>query len=381
MAVFETSGFIDAHSHLRASSLSSQGIGQCDNLEEALIRFSAMTAVDPYDEAFVACSELILGGITGVQFMFHVFGDKEQYQRQLDEVLRGVSDSGIRALAILGVTDVAEYLPTSFSGKSPLPEWTKPARGLGGSELGEIYQWAKSRYPSIEFGIGPVGPQWCTDGLMEELGELASEGMRIHSHLLESPRQRHWGSENPLDRLDRFGLLGPKTSLAHCVWCNEHELKTLAEKGAQPVTCPGSNKILGAGKADLESWSASGVKFGFGLDSSAEEIRPFEIAQLAMDRAAALEALTSGGHACTDLETHLDTVTWADEGLTSCLEVWIDGREVVSAGVLKDAERYRASKERILQTLSEDHAKREGRIAELNRAMPDYQRVLDSCLG
>ncbi|MGA1532512.1 MAG: hypothetical protein ACO33E_05720, partial [Aquiluna sp.] len=118
MAVFETSGFIDAHSHLRASSLSSQGIGQCENLEEALVRFSAMTVVEPYDEALVACSELILGGVTGVQFMFHVFGDRERYQSQLEEVLRGVSDSGIRALAILGVTDEAEYLPTSFSGQS-----------------------------------------------------------------------------------------------------------------------------------------------------------------------------------------------------------------------------------------------------------------------
>jgi len=381
MVVFETSGFIDSHSHLRASSLSSQGIGQCENLEEALIRFSAMTAVDPYDEALVACSELILGGVTGVQFMFHVFGDKEQYQRQLAEVLRGVYDSGIRALAILGVTDQAEYLPTSFSGQSPLPKWTEPARGLSGTELGEIYEWAKSHYPSLEFGIGPVGPQWCSDGLMEELGELAAEGMRIHSHLLESPRQRKWESENPLDRLDRFGLLGPKTSLAHCVWCNDQELNTLVEKGAQSVTCPGSNRILGAGKANIEAWSESGVQFGFGLDSSAEEILPIEIAELAMDRDSALEALTSGGRSCTDLETHLDTVTWADEELTRCLEVWIDGKEMVSEGALKDAEKYQAAKERISHTLFEDRANREGRIAELNKAMPNYQRELDSCLG
>lgn len=381
MAVFETIGFIDAHSHLRASSLSSQGIGQCENLEEALIRFSAMTAVDPYDEAMVACSDLILGGITGVQFMFHVFGDMEHYQRQLAEVLRGVSDSGIRALAILGVTDQAEYLPTSFSGQSPLPKWTEPARGLTGKELGDVYEWAKSKYPNLQFGIGPVGPQWCSDRLMGELGEIAQQGMRIHSHLLESPRQRRWESENPLDRLDRFGLLGPKTSLAHCVWCNDQELGTLADRGAQSVTCPGSNKILGAGKANLGAWRESGVQFGFGLDSSAEEILPFEIAQIAMDRDSAVEVLTSGGQSCTDLETHLDSVTWADEGLSNCLEVWIDGREMVSDGALKDAKKYEAAKDRISQALFEDRANREARISELNEAMPIYQRELDVCLG
>ncbi|MGA0414007.1 MAG: amidohydrolase family protein, partial [Aquiluna sp.] len=195
------------------------------------------------------------------------------------------------------------------------------------------------------------------------------------------PRQRKWESENPLDRLDRFGLLGPKTSLAHCVWCNDQELNTLAEKGAQSVTCPGSNRILGAGKANIEAWSESGVQFGFGLDSSAEEILPIEIAELAMDRDSALEALTSGGRSCTDLETHLDTVTWADEELTRCLEVWIDGKEMVSEGALKDAEKYQAAKERISHTLFEDRANREGRIAELDRAMPNYQRELDSCLG
>lgn len=381
MAVIETSGFIDSHSHLRGSSLSSQGVNQCENLEEALLRFAAMTGADSYDDAFVACNELLLGGVTGVQFMFHVFGDMDHYQSELSKTLRAISDSGIRALVILGITDQAEYLPTSFEGKSPLPDWVQAKRGLSSKQLGEIYQLANTSHPNINFGLGPVGPQWCSDQLLQDLGELATAGMRIHSHLLESTRQRNWCGENPLDRLVRFGLLGPKTSLAHCVWCNEQELGILAEHGAQLVTCPGSNQILGAGTANLAGWEQAGVDFGFGLDSSAEHVEPFKIASSFMSRDLALNALTQGGIRCTELATDQDRVVWEDNRYENCLSVSVAEVELVAGGVLRSAESHEAAKQRMAQALIKDRQDRQVRISELDEIMPLYQRELDSFLA
>lgn len=82
-----TSGFVDAHSHLRSTSLESQGVVPCANLEEALLRFTAMTGVNAFDDAFVASADLVKAGVTGVQVFFHTFAGKDEYLATLAEVL------------------------------------------------------------------------------------------------------------------------------------------------------------------------------------------------------------------------------------------------------------------------------------------------------
>ena len=45
----------------------------------------------------------------------------------------------------------------------------------------------------VNVQLGPIGPQWCSDQLLGEIANLSAEtGLRIHMHLLESPRQRLW---------------------------------------------------------------------------------------------------------------------------------------------------------------------------------------------
>ena len=377
MSEQQTPGFVDAHSHLRATTLSSQGILGCQNLEEALLRFTAMTAVDPTDDALVACSDLISAGVTGVQVMFHTFGTKDFYLQTLDAVLTGISKSGLRALVILGVTDSAEFLPAVATSTDALPSWLPPKSRITTTELAEVYDWATTRYPELNFGIGPVGAQWCSDAMLRELGELAQQGMRVHSHLLESPRQRNWVGENPIDRLERNALLGPKTSLAHGVWCDREDLSRIAAAGAQLVTCPGSNSALRAGTADLDAWQSAGVRFGFGLDSSAEEIKPLAIAASAMDSLTAVSTLTHGGQACTDLNTDLDQVVWENIDLGICRSVRVAGRELYSAGILHNQSEVDQARARIHERMLEDADSRAERHLQLDRLMPSYQKELD----
>lgn len=377
MSEQQTPGFVDAHSHLRATSLSSQGILGCENLEEALLRFTAMSAVDPKDDALVACSDLIAAGITGVQVMFHTFGDKENYLQTLDAVLSGISQSGIRALVILGTTDSAEFLPAAATSTELLPSWLPPKVRITTDELADVLDWTVEKYPELNFGIGPVGAQWCSDAMLRELGELAQQGVRIHSHLLESPRQRSWAGENPLDRLERNGLLGPKTSLAHGVWCDREDLSRIAAAGAQLVTCPGSNSALRAGTADLNAWQRAGVRFGFGLDSSAEEIKPLAIAASAMDTLIAVSTLTHGGQACTDLETNLDQVVWENIDLGICRTVTVAGRELFAGGKLHNQSQVDQARERIQERMEEDANARAQRHKQLDLLMPRYQEELD----
>ena len=371
-----TTGFVDAHSHLRATSLESQGVVPCANLEEALLRFTAMSSVDPVDDAFVATSELVRAGVTGVQVFFHAFAHKEEYLAALSDVIKGIEKSGIRALVILGITDQAEFTPTELEDAGLLPPWLPPAANLTAAEYAEVFEEAKKLFPGTRFGLGPIAGQWCSDKLLAQISELNDSNTRIHSHLLESPRQRNWVGENPLVRLDRFGLIGPKTSLAHGVWCEDEDLALIKDKSAQLVTCPGSNQILRAGKANLDNWQRHGVEFGFGLDSAAAEILPLRIAESAMSEELAERTLTIGGMACTDIDVSEDRVTWQDFAAGICHEVVVGGKVLVSAGKLSYQVEFDQAKQRIQERMEEDSANRAQRQKLLTEIMPAFQKAL-----
>lgn len=381
IANLTTTGLIDAHSHLRATSLASQGVSAAGGLEEALLRFTGMSSVDPRDDAFVACSELLLAGFTGVQAMFHTFLEAERYLETLRQVATGVRDSGIRAVIILGVTDRNEFLPAGVSDGLLLPSWLPPEANCAAEDLEWVLSRASEEFPEISFGIGPVGAQWCSDGSLEILGALASRGLRVHSHLLESRFQRRWLDEEPIARLQRHGLLGELTSLAHGVWCEEADLKAIAQSGAQLVFCPGSNAVLRAGTANPGEWLSNGVRFGFGLDSSTSATEAIRAANSVVDNFPALEVLTAGGAAATGLACHEDSVSWHDFAQGQVVDVIVRGKTLVAGGRLVEQTNLEAAKERIAEAMLRDKANRDARIATLDGLMPRYLAAIESCCG
>ena len=51
----------------------------------------------------------------------------------------------------------------------------------------------------------------------------------------------------PAHYLDRTGMLGPRTLLAHCVWLDQSEIELIVERGATMVTNPVANQKLAVG--------------------------------------------------------------------------------------------------------------------------------------
>jgi 5-methylthioadenosine/S-adenosylhomocysteine deaminase len=125
----------------------------------------------------------------------------------------------------------------------------------------------------VDVQYGPVGPQWCSNALLEAIAEASAlSGRRIHMHLLESPRQRLW-----LDRrfpqgvvryLDEIGFLSPRLAVAHGVQLREDELELLAERGVRVVSNPSANLRLRSGVAPLSAMARRGVEFAIGLDGA-----------------------------------------------------------------------------------------------------------------
>lgn len=183
------------------------------------------------------------------------------------EVARAVRDAGLRA--VVGPTVLT--LPGGSGTGS-------------GQELGEELDRIGSLDPRIRASVAPHSIYTVSSGRLEELAELAREkDLPVQIHLSETAREvEDCIEENglrPAFYLDRLGLLGPATLLAHGVWLDREELDLIAERGATVVTNPVANQKLTVGRTF--PWSEArdaGVPVGLGTDGpgSNDSLDPLE---------------------------------------------------------------------------------------------------------
>lgn len=86
------------------------------------------------------------------------------------------------------------------------------------------------------------------EGIEDLEDSLAKSGMRV------------------VERLDKFGILGPKTIAAHCVHIDDHEIELLRASQTQVAHNPESNMGNAVGVSPILKMIAQGVKVGLGTD-------------------------------------------------------------------------------------------------------------------
>jgi len=74
---------------------------------------------------------------------------------------------------------------------------------------------------------------------------------------------------DPVEYLDRLGVLGPSLLAVHGVQLSRSALDRLVSRGASLVTCPRSNRHVGVGDPPVSRFYASGVAVAIGTDSLA----------------------------------------------------------------------------------------------------------------
>jgi len=122
---------------------------------------------------------------------------------------------------------------------------------------------------NVKVILGINSPQRADDELLETASELSCKfNLSIHCHLLETRWQKLSADNNisPLFKLDKFELLGEKTSLAHCVWMNKDELDLIAKRKAMVVSNPTSNAFLGSGIFPLKQYLKRNISIALGSD-------------------------------------------------------------------------------------------------------------------
>jgi guanine deaminase len=119
--------------------------------------------------------------------------------------------------------------------------------------------------PRLSLLVGPSTADRCTIPLLEGLAAFAQEfGLGIHSHLLESRLQR--AGIDPVEVLQKTGLLTSHTGLAHGVHLLPRDVQRIADSGASVIHNPQSNLALGSGRCKAAELKRAGINVGLGTD-------------------------------------------------------------------------------------------------------------------
>src|SRR3954451_2769671 len=149
---------------------------------------------------------------------------------------RAVEDAGIRATVSAPLFDMGDA-----AGADGIPAMA--TRSL--EEIGEPRAL-------VTPALGPHAIYTVSEEALRWISEASADReMPVNIHLSETEDEVvRCVSEHgvrPAEYLDRLGLLGPRTLLAHGVWLDESELALIAERGTTIVTNPLANLKLAVG--------------------------------------------------------------------------------------------------------------------------------------
>ncbi|MCA2981677.1 MAG: 5'-deoxyadenosine deaminase [Myxococcaceae bacterium] len=249
------------HSHLHACQTlcrnHADGLELLDWLRERIWPFEAShDAESMRASADLTFLELITSGATACLDMGSV--------RHYGAVFESARDAGLRLVGGKCMMDAGQGVP------SGLRETTEASLA---ESLALLERWHGAEGGRLTYAFAPRFVLSCTETLMRRVGALARErGVRVHTHASENPTECDLVRERTgLDNVAYFhalGLLGPHTTLAHCVWVTAEEQKLLRQTGTCVCHCPSANFKLASGVAKVPELVEQGITVGLGADGA-----------------------------------------------------------------------------------------------------------------
>ena len=167
-----------------------------------------------------------------------------------------------------GITGYVGKVNMDRNGGKDLQETTEES-------MAETLRWLEESqdFAHIRPILTPRFTPSCTDALMAFLGRLAAErDLPVQSHLSENTAELalvaslHPDCPQYWETYAKFGLWGPKTAMAHCVWSDARERQAMKEAGVTVVHCADSNQNICSGVAPVRVMLDEGLKVALGSD-------------------------------------------------------------------------------------------------------------------
>jgi putative selenium metabolism protein SsnA len=174
----------------------------------------------------------------------------------LDVIEEAVAESGVRAVLCYEVSD------------RDGPKAAQAGIRENVRFLKKTYQGGK--HPThIGASFGLHASLTLSDGTLDEAKSNNPQG-GFHIHAAEGEEDQSDSLQKSglrvVNRLEKHGILGPASILAHCVHVNEDEIRILAATQSWITHQPRSNLNNGVGVAPIQVMEKAGVRIGLGND-------------------------------------------------------------------------------------------------------------------
>lgn len=256
-------GLIDIHSHVPQYPVVARGRGQLlDWLHSCIFpRERIFTGPSGQREAGAFFPEIARHGTTTAMLYTAIYEDT------CDAAFAAAAKAGLRVIMGKMMMDVGTY-------GSLQPRKVISVSMLESERLAK--KWNGAADGLLEYAFSPRFALACSERLMREASAMAAQlGCYIQTHLAETreecERVKHLfpTAKDYTDVYEKFGLLGPKTVLGHCIYLSPREREALAAAGAVVAHCPTANLYLTSGIMPLAEHRAAGLKMGLGTDVAA----------------------------------------------------------------------------------------------------------------
>jgi 5-methylthioadenosine/S-adenosylhomocysteine deaminase len=268
-------GFINGHTHVPMTLL--RGLHDDVTLNDWLYKYIFPAEAKNVNEEFVrwgtrlAAAEQIRAGVT-------TFADMYYFE---DAVAEETKSAGMRG--VLGETFI----------DFPAPDNKSEAEMLAYTEK-FLRKWQGD--PLIHAAVAPHSIYTCSQKTLQDAAALAR---KYHAPILihTGEMKKEWEDSmkqngmSPVQYLDKIGLLGPDVVSAHCIFVDEADRKTLAQKQVGCVHNPSSNMMIASGVAPVAEMRAAGVAVGLGTDGPAGSNNDLDLME-EIDLAAKLAKIT-----------------------------------------------------------------------------------------
>jgi len=268
-------GFINGHTHVPMTLF--RGIHDDVTLNDWLYKYIFPAEAKNVNEVFVrwgtrlALAEQIRSGVT-------TFADMYYFE---DAIAEETKAAGMRA--VLGETFIDFPAPDN---KSNAEMFTYTEKFLK--------KWQGD--PLIHAASAPHSIYTCSQKTLQDSAALARKyHAPILIHVAEMKKERDdslaKNGMSPVQYLDKLGILGHDVVAAHCIFVDEADRKTLAQRQVGCVHNPSSNMIIASGVAPVPEERAAGVAVGLGTDGPAGSNNDLNLME-EMDLAAKLAKVT-----------------------------------------------------------------------------------------
>ncbi|GAC1392084.1 MAG: formimidoylglutamate deiminase [Ktedonobacteraceae bacterium] len=322
-------GFVNAHSHVFQRALRGHTHRPLSEHDSFWTWRSAMYAeaqrLDPdslYESALRTYREMLAAGYTTVGEFHYVHhqpnGQPYDNPNMMSEaVLAAGRDTGIRVVLLM-----TAYAQSGFN----QPPEEGQCRFCDRSVDAYLQRVDDLRVKGVPIGVAPHSVRAVPEQWFRAIAAYShTHNIPLHVHADEQVVeielcQAAYGC-TPIELLERFGALGPHTTIIHATQANETELALLAKYGCTVCVCPTTEGDLGDGIAPYDAFMQKDILLAIGSDSNTrldpiEELRWAEYtARMRYQRRRVLvyERLASPGPLLLDIGTHGGAVALGQE--------------------------------------------------------------------